>query len=280
VANAAEIASWDGPAGDHWVREAARYDVMLASFADAILAAAGPRPGERVLEVGCGTGALAVRLAGMVAPGGSVTGVDVSRAMLAVAARRAAGAGAAVEWVRADAQVHPFPADHDVVVSRFGVLFFEDPAAAFANLAAALRPGGRLAFACWQDARGNEWITVPRDAALAHVPAPPPAPEQAAPGPGPFSLADAGRLVALLTGAGLADVALETVEAPLRMGTSVDDVVEFYRRSEIAELIRRGGPEEQAAAWAAVHDALAARAVDGAVDLVGRAWLVTARRPA
>lgn len=280
MANAEEIAAWDGDAGAHWVREAARFDAMLRPFGDALVATADPRPGERVLEVGCGTGALAVELARLVAPGGRVTAVDVSGPMLAEAARRAAAAGVDVDWLQADAQVHPFGAGaFDVVTSRFGIMFFDDPAAAFANLAGALAPGGRLVVTCWRDLAVNEWIAGPAGAALAHVLAPP----AADPGrPGPFALADPHRVRSLVSGAGLDGVAVDELDAPMRMGDSVDDVVRFFRRSELATgVIGRAGPEAQEAAWAAVRELLSARTdAGGAVVLGGAAWLVSARRPA
>lgn len=275
MANAEQISNWDGPAGEHWVREQDRFDRMLAPYTDVLLGAAALAPGERVLDVGCGTGALAVAAA---ATGAQVTGLDVSAPMLAAAERRAAAAGVEVEWVQGDAQVHPFPAGtYDAVVSRFGVMFFDDPAAAFANLAGAMRPGGRLAVTCWQDVLRNGWITVPVSAALAHVPMP----QVGAPGaPGPFAFADPDRVRGLLAAAGLADVTVEERCADLRMGATVDDVVDFFERTEIGrDVIGRAEPPRAAAAWVAVRAALDERMTPDGVVLGGAAWLVRARRP-
>ena len=150
--NSDQSRSWNGPTGEHWAAEAERYDAMLAPFVGPIVAAAAPQPGEAVLDVGCGNGALALAFAEQVAPGGRVTGVDLSEPMLAEARRRADAAGRGdVTFVRADAQTAALPGPFDVVVSRFGVMFFDDPTAAFTNLAASLRPGGRIVFVCWQD---------------------------------------------------------------------------------------------------------------------------------
>lgn len=275
MANADQIRNWDGPAGEHWVREMARYDAMVEPFGRRLLDAAAPRPGERALDVGCGTGALAAELAGLVGPSGEVTGLDVSGPMLAAARERAPG----VTFVQGDAQTHPLPrAAYDLVVSRFGLMFFDDPAAAFANLGGTLAPGGRLAFVCWQDLLRNDWIMVPATAALEHVPVPP-LTDRA--GPGPFSLADPDLVRRLVTGAGLVDVAVDEVRAPMRMGVSVDDTVAFYRRTEIAsEMIERASPAAQARAWGAVTAAVAAAAGDAGVAFDGVAWLVTARAPA
>ena len=138
--NTAQIESWDGPGGQHWVAEAERYDRMTGSFGERIIEAAAPGPGERVLDVGCGTGAVALAVSALVAPGGSVMGLDVSGPMLACARRRADAAGiASVSFRNGDAQVCPLPpASFDAVVSRFGVMFFDDPVAAFANIGLSL----------------------------------------------------------------------------------------------------------------------------------------------
>src|SRR5262249_6517301 len=148
---------------------------------------------ERVLDVGCGTGQTSIELARRAGPGGAVTGIDISAPMLARARARAADAGArTVTFLDADAQTHRFdPASLDVCFSRFGIMFFAAPDAAFANLRSALRPAGRLAFVCWQSMRDNPWMLVPLMAAAAHITLPPPPAPDA---PGPFSFADADRV--------------------------------------------------------------------------------------
>ena len=172
--NAAQIENWDGPGGQHWVAEAERYDRMTGAFGERIIEAAAPRPGERVLDVGCGNGAVALAVSALVAPGGSVLGLDISGPMLGCARQRADAAGiASVSFRQGDAQVYPLPtASFDAVVSRFGVMFFDDPVAAFTNLGRALRPGGRIAFTCWRELAVNDWLMVPAGAALQHVPMP------------------------------------------------------------------------------------------------------------
>src|SRR5258708_5909638 len=209
MSNAEQIASWNGDAGRHWVAESDRYDRMSAAFSTMVFAAADPRPGERVLDIGCGTGALCMAAAERVVPGGEVVGIDISAPMLDKARSRAAAAGLTnAAFLHADAQTTTFPQPFDAAVSRFGVMFFADPAIAFANIAQALKPGGRLVFVCWQDFLLNEWLTVPVFAALAHVPAP-----NLGEGdqPGGFSLADPRRVSALLTNAGFAELHIEAV---------------------------------------------------------------------
>lgn len=278
MANAEQVEHWGGPGGEHWVAEQERYDRMLEPFGDEVVRALAPNPGERVLDVGCGNGALSLALARAIGPDGEVVGADISGPMLTLAGRRAREEGLGnVRFERADAQVHRFgEASFDAVVSRFGVMFFDDPPAAFVNLARALRPGGRLVFVCWQDLFQNEWIMVPATAALAHVPMP----AMGQPGqPGPFALADAGRVTSLLEGAGFTDVGLTDVRASTPMGRSVDDVMRFLEGAEFARALMADVSEEVSErAWAAVREALEGRAGPEGVVLGGAAWLVTAGR--
>lgn len=278
--NQAQVESWDGSGGEHWVAEAERYDRMNAAFGARIVDRLSPQPGDDVLDVGCGNGALALAIAPRVAPAGSVTGLDISGPMLRNAESRVGDAGLAnVSFIKGDAQVHPLPESRfDAVVSRFGVMFFDDPIAAFANLCRAIRPGGRVVFACWQELIQNEWLMVPAGAALQHVPMP----DLGAPGgPGPFSLADPERVRKVLGGAGLVDVELEDVTLPMPLARSVDDALAFMQGSDIGQTLMKGVDAETAErAWAAVREALEPRVTERGVELNGTAWLVTARRAA
>src|SRR5688500_5072726 len=195
--NVEQAEYWDGPGGEHWAADAERYDEINRRFGERIVSAVEARPGERVLDVGCGNGVLSLALARQVMPDGSVLGLDLSGPMLGEARRRAEAAGLDnVSFEQGDAQVAALPeASFNAAVSRFGVMFFEDPVAAFANIGRALRPDGRLVFACWQELLRNEWLVVPSAAALAFVPMP----ELGEPGrPGPFSLADPERVRSVL----------------------------------------------------------------------------------
>ena len=265
--------------GEEWVRQATRYDDMNGRFGEALLDAAGLQPGERVLDVGCGNGATSLETARLVDPGGSVVGVDLSAPMLALARRRATDAGLSnVEFVEADAQVHRFElGSFDVIISRFGVMFFEDPEAAFANLAGALRSGGRLAVVVWKDILESEWIIVPGAAAAEHVGFPDLGPPGA---PGPFALADGDRVREILGGAGFSDVSLEAVARPMRIGDDVDDVTEFITSLELVrDGLFAGKPEDKvAAAVAAARAAVVPYQGPDGVVMNGTAWLVTARR--
>lgn len=276
--NEDQIASWDGAGGEHWAAEADRYDRMSSRFADLILDRLAAEPGDHILDVGCGNGALALAIAALVEPGGSVTGLDISTPMLDVARRRATEARLGnVTFVHGDAQVHALERESlDAVVSRFGVMFFEDPQTAFANLASALRPGGRMTFVCWRELLANEWIMCPVVAALEHVPMPE---LGEAGGPGPFSLADPTLLRSVLEGAGLTDVTLEEVTLPVTMGADLEDALDFMTRSEMAQILFEGRePEAVDGAWQSIRDALAGRVTPEGLTLDGAAWLVGARR--
>lgn len=273
--NSDQVDYWNGPEGQHWADHEARFDAMLAPFVDPVLDRAGIAPGVRVLDVGCGNGALSRAAASR---GASVTGVDISAPMLDRARAHAAAEGVAVEFVEADAQVATFEGRFDAVISRFGVMFFADPVAAFANLAGALEPGGRLAFVCWQGQPLNEWVAVPALAMLPIVGPPEMPPPDA---PGPFAFADADRLVGILAAAGYADVACDPVGPPLLMGggLGVDEAVAFLAEGGMGKRFLAGADAATAErALAAVREALAPFDTPDGVRAGSAAWLVSARR--
>jgi len=249
---------------------------MLAPFVEPILDAARVGAGDRVLDVGCGNGALSRAAA---ARGAIVVGVDISGPMLERARAHAAHDGLAIDFVHADAQVHPFSGGFDALVSRFGVMFFADPVAAFANLGRALAPGGRLAFACWQDQSANEWVAVP---ALAMVPVVGP-PDMPPPGaPGPFAFSDADRVAAILGEAGFGDVAIEPIDPPLLLGghLGLDGAVAWLSEGGMGK--RFLGDADSATrerALGAARAALEPHVTPDGVRLGSAAWLVRAVRP-
>lgn len=270
---------WDGRGGEHWVLEADRYNAMTGPLGDILIEAAGPKPGDSVLDIGCGMGATTLAAAERVGPDGEALGIDLSGPMLEVARKRAKEAGLSnVTFEKADAQVHPFEPDrHSLAISRFGVMFFDDAQAAFSNIGRSLRSGGRLAFVCWQGLFDNQWLAVPVMAALQHVPVP----ELGEPdSPGPFSLADPERVESLLAEAGLADVELEPIVRPLQVAETAADYVRFGKRSELGQTLMEGIDDETAtAAWNAVEEAVAPFAQAEGVFLEGKAWLVQAVKP-
>ena len=190
--NATQIEFWNGETGQNWVSHDALMEAMLQPLGEAVMDSLSPKPGEHVLDIGCGCGHTSLSLADRVGAEGSVTGIDISAPMLAVASQLAAERNAghkSVQFLEADAQTHSFtPERYDAAFSRFGVMFFEDPVAAFTNLRASLRPSGRLAFCCWQPRAVNPFMTVPAMAALELLPAPPEIPPRT---PGPFAFEEA-----------------------------------------------------------------------------------------
>src|SRR2546421_10411079 len=202
--NADQIAYWNGPAGQRWADRQAAQDILLGPVADLVIDRAQPKPGERVIDIGCGSGVTTIAFARKVAPSGHALGVDISGPMLA-RARASAPSGLPVDFALADATVYPFdPLSFDLLASRFGVMFFADPVASFANLRRALKPEGRLAFACWREPKENPWMMAPLMAVYKHVPKMPPVgPDE----PGPFAFATEERVLGILKGAGFVHVA-------------------------------------------------------------------------
>ncbi len=254
--NADQITYWNTGEAEHWVDAQHRYDEMLAPFSEALLAVAGIGRTDRVLDVGCGTGATTCLAAALVTSG-TARGLDISQPMIAAAQRRAASEGITnVSFAIGDAQVERFDPDVDVIVSRFGVMFFADPVAAFANLRSSLAPGGRVAFVCWQPMLTNEWMTVPALAAFSHVAPPTPPADDL---PGPFSFGDPDRVRSILTDAGLAAITVDPVETPILLGGhgTADDAVDFLGSTGMSRILLADQPPETvAAAMESIRDAL------------------------
>ena len=281
--NSAQIAEWNGPLGDRWATQQAEMDALTAPYGQDALNAAAARPGERAIDVGCGCGDTSLALARAVGPAGAVFGVDISRNMLEVARRRAADAGLShLAFTEADASSASLPQDLDLIFSRFGVMFFAEPVAAFAHMRGALKPdaqkaGGRLAFVCWRAARDNPWAFVPVAAARQATGIQPANPDPHA--PGPFAFADDARLRGILTGAGFADVAITPFEHLMPMGANPRAAAEYATRSgPVARVVRDAGPENLPKIIEAVEKSLVPLASkDGSVALPGRTWVVTAK---
>ncbi|HVC55395.1 MAG TPA: methyltransferase domain-containing protein [Stellaceae bacterium] len=281
-ANAAMRQYWNEVAGPRWVRRSAAQEARNIEVATLLLKAAAAQPGERVLDVGCGTGATLLPFAEAVGPKGHATGVDISEPMLAVARQRVAERGLGnITLLLADAQVHAFaPASVDLLTSRFGVMFFADPTAAFRNLYAAVRPGGRLAMAVWASLADNAHMRIPYEIAVRRVGPPAPMPPHA---PGPLAYSDHDYLRGILTAAGFAGVAI--VPSAFHMiGITAASVAEqsgamgpsgrLLDEKHADEATRQAVVAEAAAAFAAYGTA------NGEVRLPGTFLLVTARRPA
>ena len=275
--NADQIAYWNGPNGQRWTDRQAEQDVLLAPVTQALIDRAMPRAGERIIDVGCGCGGTSMALASRVAPTGFVLGVDISGPMLA-RARQLAPKGAPVDFVLADATVYPFDPGHfDLLVSRFGVMFFAEPAVSFSNLHRALRPSGRVAFACWREPRENPWMMAPLQAIYQHVPKlPPQGPED----PGPFAFASEERVHRVLGEAGFKGIEMEPVALSfdIAIGRGLDAAVQAAMQIGPGSRALDGHPPEtRAAAAKSVREMLAPFVRGDSVPLAGSIWIVTAR---
>ncbi|ANM31147.1 hypothetical protein ABI59_18575 [Acidobacteria bacterium Mor1] len=267
---------WNDDAGPRWVRHADALDRQLAPFAKAVLDRAGIQPGQRVLDVGCGAGALSLEAAQQTGAGGRVVSLDVSRTLLELARRRVAAAGIDhVEAIEGDAQRQALASGgFERVVSRFGVMFFDDSEAAFRNLRGGLAAGGSLTFACWGPIAENPWMLVPREVTARHVELPAPEPDA----PGPFRFADREALLAMLERAGFAAGTAEPLTGEMAIGGSggLDGAVEFLLDIGPGAAAREAGPETQRAFADDLRQTLSPFIRDGEVQLGYAAWLVHA----
>lgn len=274
--NADQIAYWNGPGGQHWTDRQRAQDILLAPISDLLIDRAKARPGERIVDVGCGCGATSIAFAQKVGASGHVLGIDVSAPMLA-RARQITPAGLPVDFVLADATVYPFdPASIDLLVSRFGVMFFAEPALSFANMRKALRPSGRLAFACWREPRENPWLMTPLQAVYRHVPK---LPQLGPEDPGPFAFASEARVNTILSEAGFARSAMEACDLSLDVagGRGLDAAVEAALEIGPAARALDGQPPEMiASATVSIREALKPFARGQTVSLPASVWIVTA----
>lgn len=266
IVNTEMAQAWNGAEGDDWARDWERYDLAVRRHHLRLLQAAAPQPDERALDVGCGNGEVARDLARR---GLRVTGIDLSHQMLA----RARELGPDVEHIEGDAQVHPFP-DHafDLVVSRFGTMFFADRVAAFRNLARATRPGGRLALVAWQGLDHNEWLQELRGALAAgrDLPVPPPG------AAGPFSQADPEAACAELSAAGWSGVTATPLREDFWAGRDAEDAYAFLVSTGPSRgLLEPLTPTEADAARAALRDACARHESERGVVFGSAVWLFT-----
>lgn len=256
-----------------WAEVRQPLELQLAPLGRPALAALAPRPGESILDIGCGGGETALDLAQAVAPDGTVIGIDLSAAVLAFA-QRTARRCERVRFVKADAQVFPFePASFDAAFSRFGVTFFADPTAAFINIRRSLRQNGRIAFVCWRAMEENQLDILPLRAASAHLP-PMPAHDPGA--PGPFAFANPLRVRSILERAGFGEIEITAHDEKVGSGDLNTMLAVCSRVGALGKILREN-PELRAAALPAVRSALAVHEGPEGVRLNAATWVVTAR---
>lgn len=282
TANANMVEFWNGDAGQKWVHLQEMMDASLMPLGQKAMAAAAIKAGERVIDIGCGCGDTSFALARQVGPEGAVSSVDISEPMLTRARARLAASGEKnISFALGDAQVHRFAdTSFDLIFSRFGVMFFSDPVAAFNNLKSALKPGGRLTFVCWRPAKDNAWVRLPLEVVARHVPLPAPSDPEA---PGEFAFGDGARVKRILSGAGFSDIAIDEFDTPLAVAGNggPDEAAEFYL--QMGPPARALGEADADAATKArvaadLRAALAPHDRGEGVVLDSAAWIVTARK--
>jgi SAM-dependent methyltransferase len=265
---------WNGDYGDYWTTQQERMDRTLAAVMPPLMAFAAPRQGSKTIDIGCGCGATTIELAKAVGPSGHVTGIDISEQMLARAKERLAEFGNATVLL-GDAGSLPLAGTNaELVMSRFGVMFFGDPVAAFTNIRTSLAPGGRLRFVCWRPIDENPFMHVPLNAVFEHVPRPPkPDPEE----PGPFSFANTERVTRILTAAGFTPPRFEAVDIQMSFGATLDDAVaQASETGPASRALIDQSEDVRAAALESIRKALRPYALADGVKLRGATWLVAA----
>ena len=269
--NAEQIEFWNGDAGAMWTKRQERMDALLAPISEAVLKACTVKAGDRVLDVGCGCGETSLRLAER---GVTVVGVDISKPMLARARERASSSRASATFILGDAAETRFERVYDQMFSRFGVMFFVDPTAAFTNIRSALRPGGKLCFVCWQPPQLNAWISAPLAVAR---PLLPPQPTLDPRAPGPFAFAEPDYVRGILGGAGFRDVRIDALTTSLVLGRDVETALEMV--CEVGPLSRSLAgldPALRARIVEAVREPLQAAMTTGGVKLGASCWIAHA----
>lgn len=275
---------WNSQSGESWVVYQARLDTMMAVFGQAAIEAAAPVTGESVLDVGCGAGTTSLDLAARVGAEGRVLGVDISEPLIG-RARAVAPQGTPVFYQVADASSTELPkGKFDILYSRFGVMFFDDPTVAFAHMRHALKPGARIAFVCWREMAENDWVRLPIGAMKGILPPmSPPDPEA----PGPFSFGDRGRVARTLTAAGFTDIVIAPFDASIPFGigdtrdAALDDAVKMTLEvGPLARALTDQPDDIRNRASVAVRSAFGGCPGEESVMIDGAVWIVTARNPA
>jgi SAM-dependent methyltransferase len=278
--NEEQRARWNGIDGEYWTREQDRLDRTLAPVTGPLLAFAAPRIGSVVIDVGCGCGATTIELARAVGPSGRVVGIDISEPMLTLATERLGKFGNATCLLGDAAQLPLGDLCAELIVSRFGVMFFGDPVAAFANLRTGLSAGGRLRFACWRPINENPWLQIPLHAVYEHAPRlPKPDPEQ----PGPFAFGDTARVTRILTAAGFTAPSFAPLDIRMDIaagGTLEDAVIQSSAMGPAKRALVDQPEDIRAAALQSIRRALTPYASTSGVNLPGAVWLVAADRRA
>ncbi len=276
IPNIEQFDYWNGPVGERWASLQEKIDENLEAITKELFRFADVKEGERVLDLGCGCGTTSFMLEKLVGEKGTVIGIDISNPMLELARARAAKAHSRVMFLEADASVHDFSRHKfDLIFSRFGVMFFDDPVVGFTNIRHAMHHGARLAFVCWRPMKENDWANVPWQAALPLLPPQEPADPLA---PGPFAFADAARVKTILVRSGLKDVAIEKLDTVMHMGSTVKGAAEEAMNiGPLAKAARGLDEKKRGKIRAAVETAYQRYEGKDGVRPPAAAWLVRAQ---
>lgn len=275
IPNAKQYEEWNSATGRRWLERHEAVDRQIASFGRRAMDRTDIKPGERILDVGCGCGETTFELVDRVGASGFVTGVDISRPLIETARKRAQElARANVRFEEGDAQTFPFPTKgFDLVFSRFGIMFFDDPEAAFQNLGKALRSGGRLSFVCWPAPQENQFMTIPIAAASRHVTLPAPGEPDA---PGPFAFADPERMRRILTRAGFAEIKTDRVIEKIGGGTRDETARMLLELGPLSSILEEIDQKTRDAILEDIRMALSSLESSGRAWINAASWLVTA----
>jgi len=273
--NQAQAELWNGPAGRNWVEQNALLDRLLAPLVPPLVEAVGRQGARAVLDVGCGAGGSTFAIAESLDRQGRCTGLDISAPLIDLARRRAAELEIDnADFLVADVQQHAFtPESFDAIISRFGVMFFDDPVIAFANLRAAARPDAGLACIAWRGTAENAFMTAAERAAAPLLPEPPPRAPNA---PGQFAFADADYVAGILAKAGWRGVDLRPLDVACEI--SAEDLEIYAVRMGPVSLALPGlEPDHREAVIAAVKAGFAPFVTDGVARFTAACWMVTGR---
>ena len=254
----------------------------LTHHSEAVAPSLHVKEGDRVLDVGCGFGDTAIQLARRVGPAGSVTGIDCCEAFLTVAREDAVAAGLSnVEFIEGDAQSHPFQPVYDFVFSRFGTMFFENPVVGLRNMRTAMKPSGLMTMIVWRRVDDNPWLGLPKQVVSNFLPLP--GDDARTCGPGPFSMADQEMVAAMLKSAGYIDPDFKRVDAPVLVGATARDSMDFQLAlGPAGEVFREAGElaeERREEIEAALSNAISAYQTDEGIAMDSSSWVITAANP-